>query len=167
MQRFFIEDAKVGIEYMGFAGAAICTAVKFYDGKGSMWLSVCEFEGIPTFFLSKKDIFDVIMNTETYLDAEEDEVAELYGIDLHGEYRDIFESIYKNPGNPFVSLLQYAILLTSCSQEETEPYLAMGKGKYADELELPMSEAEKDALSQKKLWEEYNQKKKNDPCQEQ
>ncbi len=53
------------------------------------------------------------------------------------------ESIKKNEGNPAVSLIRYIVLLTRCEMEEVDGLVALVKGKFIDEVEIPASDVEK------------------------
>ena len=64
------------------------------------------------------------------------------GIKL-GENGDIYKSIKQNEGNPAVTLIRYIILLTRCSMEEEDGIIALAKGKFVDELEIPASDIER------------------------
>ena len=75
-------------------------------------------------------------------------IGDLNGIVFGEGYRDIFESIEDDSQNPAVPLIKYIITLVRCDMEDTEGLLAMAKGKYADELDIPMSDVEEEYLEE-------------------
>ena len=156
MKRYFIEEAKCGVSEGGIAcgpvGGSVVTTVKFNDGEKTGWLSLVEVEGIPNFLLSDRDIHEDLIE-EDYDDKEfwdytlEINIGEFDGIEL-GEYEDIFASFADNPENPAVPLVRYMITLTRCPMEEATELLALVKGKFIDEVDIPMSEDEEEYLAE-------------------
>ena len=147
MGRFFIEYVKCGISEGGIACAPVDgsanASVKISDGDNSYWLSVFEIYGIPNFYVSEDDLFDMIMNSsdeEAIIETLNDnQIDEFEGISL-GEYGDIVESIKLNEGSPAVALIKYVVLLTRCPTEEMEETVALAKGKFVDDLDIPASD---------------------------
>lgn len=150
MKRYFIEEAKCGITRGGMACGPVqgnvIAMIKYNDGKEIGWLNIAEVDGIPNWFLTEKDIFDILIEEkfdDDFTDyLEEHSISKFNGLNV-GEYCDIFSSIKDAPDNPAVSLLRYAITLVRCSMEELEGLIDLGKGKYADELDIPISDVEK------------------------
>lgn len=128
------------------------TTVKYRCGDETKWFSLVEVLGTPNFLLSEKDIHDRLVEGE---DGDKDfwdsvyaaNIGEFNGIEL-GEYMDIYASFQEDPENPAIPLIRYMIALTQCPMEDTERLAAMGKGKFADELDIPMSEDEKEYLAE-------------------
>ncbi|MBR6357468.1 MAG: hypothetical protein IKR99_04825, partial [Lachnospiraceae bacterium] len=61
-----------------------------------------------------------------------------------GEYAAVFDSISNDPENEAVPLVRYMILLARSSADEAEAFIEMAAGKYADEIEIPESDVEKE-----------------------
>ena len=155
MKKFFIEEAKCDITNGGFAcgpvSGNIAVTVKFNDGKDEKWLSLVEVEGIPNFFLANKDVHDDIVKEDIddnefteYLNSHA--IDEFEGITL-GEYVDILESISDDPENPAIPLVRYLIALVRCDRSNEEGLVEMAKGKYADELDIPISDVEEEYIA--------------------
>ena len=149
MGKYFIEDVKYGLGKgrmsCGPGTGEVIVSINVKEGDESFWISNVEVNGIPNFYISEKDIFDKLCNGSD----EEDffEYLEKRNIDSFekislGEYDEIRKSINQNVGNPAVSLIRYIILLTRCPLKSEEAVVAMAKGKYVDELEIPASDVE-------------------------
>ncbi len=118
----------------------------------SQWLSLVEVEGFPNAYLSDKDIFDDLRG-EDFEDEEYAEYMEEHFIDefdgiMLDEYESVFNSIRKNPENPAAALIRYIILLVRCPTKDVEGLIQMARGKYADELEIAMSDVEEEYLEE-------------------
>ena len=113
---------------LGYAGLYEC--VKYMTGK-----SHTDPEATP-FALEVMEY----MNTHT--------IYELDGIELGCSYDELFESISENRENPVVPLLLYIIALVRCEMADVEPLIGMAQGKYADELDIPMSDVEEEFLAE-------------------
>ncbi len=153
MAKYLIEEAKCGVTDGGMAcgpfPGTVVAAVKFRNGKKSKWLFLSEVDGIPCFTLTDKDIYDDLLKED--LENEEfmeymntHTIYELDGIELGCSYDELFESISENPENPGIPLIRYIIALTRCKMDELDPLIEMAKGKYADELDIPMSDVEEE-----------------------
>ena len=64
----------------------------------------------------------------------------------------IFASFAEDSENPAIPLIRYMITLTRCPLDQVDELLAMAKGRYIDELEIPASDVEED------FEEEYEEK---------
>ena len=152
MKKFFIEEAKCELTKGGIACGPVdpnvVTSVKYKSGDETKWISLVEVMGIPNFLLADKDIYDGLVKED---DSDKEfweytqliNIGEFNGIEL-GEYSDIFYSISEDPENPAIPLIRYMIALTRCPMEEVAGLIAMAKGKYADELDIPISDEEED-----------------------
>ncbi|WP_022757469.1 hypothetical protein [Butyrivibrio fibrisolvens] len=150
MGKYYIDDVKCGLEKGGMACGpgfgTVVASVKVSDGSKSFWLTNAEVEGLPGFYMSDEDIYDRLIN----ISADDDFIDYLdhcfidsfEGIKLR-EYDEMMESIKKNEGNPAVSLIRYIVLLTRCEMEEVDKVVALVKGKFVDEVEIPASDVEK------------------------
>ena len=152
MNRFFIEEAKRGvtkgdIAYGAISGNVVVT-IKFKEDDHEQWLNMVEFEGVPNVFLSDKDIYEKLLEEDFEDQDFADYLNEHFIYDFHGiilgEYEAVFDSISNDPKNEAIPLIRYMILLARCQMEEVEEILALAAGKYADEIEIPESDVEKE-----------------------
>ena len=157
MKRYIIEDAKCGIPEGGVAcGPAdgnVVATVRFRDGGKSRWISLVDVEGIPNVYLSDRDMHEELVkedleNAEFTAYREEHFIGEFGGIVLGPDYADTFESIAEDPENPAVPLIRYLIALVRCDEDEVDDLIAGAAGRYADELEIPVSDVEEDFLEE-------------------
>ena len=82
---------------------------------------------------------------DEYLD--EHYLKEFNGIAVY-DYADLFESIQEDPDNPAAPLIRYAVALVRCAMEDVDDLIRMAKGRYADELDIPMSDVEEEYLEE-------------------
>ena len=154
MKRFYIEDARCGLSRgaqkppMPFA---VCAAVDFREDDGeSRLFFLNEFNGMPMFFISEEDFFDKIL-------AEDGEVIGKTGKLILQEFEGIrfgkmkydFESLAENEGNPAAALIRYLIALVRSDRDKTAGLIEMAKGRYLDELEIPVSDLEQKYLEER------------------
>ena len=143
MKRYFIEEAKCGVESYGPDGV-VAAAVRYSDGKKTRWLSMAEVEGILNCFVSDRDIYDTLLDNDPDGEALDKYQADSFnGLEL-GDYDDVFAAISEDPDNPAAPLIRYAIALVRCSAEELQGLIDMGQGRYADELDIPRSDIEEE-----------------------
>ena len=151
MTRYFIEAVKCGVSEDGMACGPVsgtpAASIKFREGDETKWLCLAEADGIPNFILADKDIHTDLVEG----DADDDEfieylnshfIEDFNGIRFGLEYSEIFESIDEDPDNPAVPLIRYIIALIRCSRDEEKGLIEMATGKYADELDVPISDVE-------------------------
>lgn len=81
-------------------------------------------------------------------------IFEFEGIEVDGDYSTIISSIYEEGDNLAVLLIRYLLTLTLCNQEETKRLIKIATGRYIDEIDVPMSEEEKDWLADQEEDEE-------------
>lgn len=152
MKKYYIEDARCDVSTGGFAcgpvGGEVVATVRFSADGRSQWISMIEFEGIPMVFLTDTDLHDYIANNTSDRDyaehLEQYMIEEFNGITCSSDYNDIFDSVSDDPDNPAIPLLRYLIALVRCSWDEIGPLVAMAKGHYIDELDIPISDVEED-----------------------
>ena len=156
MKRYLIEEAKCGITKGGIAcgpmDGNVVVTIKYNDGTGSKWLSLVEVMGIPNSFLFDEDVHDKLVEENLDDDAftnymHEHEIIEFEGITLNDEYAGILESFVDDPNNPAVPLMRYLVALVRCDMDDVEGIIGMAAGKYADELDIPISDLEEDYLA--------------------
>ena len=152
MKRFLIEDAKCGVANASPMMGIVATSVKFNDGESSKWFNLAEVDGIPCFYLTEKDVYDVLIENDFDDEMQEffdkSSILEFEGITL-GEYGDIFDSIYENPDNPAVPFLRYVFALTRCDLKDVDKLVKKAVGKHVDEIKVPISDVEDDYLFDK------------------
>ena len=156
MKRFIIEDAKCGITEGGISGCGptpgnVVVTVQFRDEGKTQWLSLVEVDGIPNVFLCEKDVHDELIKED--LDDEiftnylnDHAIEEFNGIELSEDYFDTFNCIVEDPDNPAIPLIKYLISLVRCEMDDVEGLISMARGKYVDELTIPVSDVEEDFL---------------------
>ncbi len=155
MKRYYIEEVKSSISAGGFACGPISgnpvVTIRFKDGDETKWLSLVEVEGLPNCFLTDEDIHEKLVAEDfdddftDYLDQHA--VGDFNGITF-GEYTDIYYSISQNPENPAIPLIRCLLTFARCDSGDEAELIKMAEGKYADELEVPMSDIEEDYLAE-------------------
>ena len=152
MKRYYIEDAKCDVSNGGMAcgpmPGSVVAAVKYReDGNGPRWLYMVEFDGIPNCFVMDEDVFDKLIeeDNETIRRTASIVIGEFDGVSLGcGEYD--FASLEENEENPAASMVRYIIALVRCGMDEVDALVALAKGKYIDEVEVPLSDLEEEYL---------------------
>ena len=142
--RIFIDCVKCrevsGGNACGPAGGVVNTSIKFTKDGVTKWLTNSEVSGIPNFFLTENDIFDILME-QNFDDENIDKlvkasyIEEFEGIKL-GDYDEI-EEILKDCDSVAAKLVKLLIVVTRCSADELEKYIEAGTGKYVDEISIP------------------------------
>lgn len=153
MKRYFIEEAKFGESEGGIScgpvsGSLIAT-VKYTESGKTQWLSMAEYDGFPNFYLADKDIHDELvkedLEDENFVDYTNSlAIDEFDGVQIGGEYEDLFAVLSEDPENPAVDLIRYLIALIRCDEDDLEGLIQMAKGKYADEIDIPVSDVEQE-----------------------
>ena len=110
-------------------------------------------DGILSTHLFDKDVHEGLIEedieNEDFVDyINEHTISEFNCIELTDDYADTFSSIADDPENPAIPLIRYLIALERCGMEDVEELIAMAKGHYADELEIPMSDTEEEYLEE-------------------
>ena len=156
MKRYFIEEVKCGVTAGGMAcgpvGGDVVASVKFTEGKKkAKWLTMVEVTGILNVFLADRDDFDKILlddfDEEFTEYMNEHAISDFNGIEFGEDYSDSFYSMAEDPENPAIPLIKYLFALMRCSMEETEDLVKKAKGKYADELDIPVTDVEEDWIA--------------------
>ena len=163
MQRYFIEEVKCGVTEGGMAcgpvGGNVVASVKFTEGKEkAKWLTMVDVSGFLIVYLTERDNFDKIL-----LDDFDDEfnkymfehaIVYFNGIEIGEDYSHSFYSMAEDPENPAIPLIKYLFALMRSGMAETEDLAKMAKGKYADELEIPMTDVEEEWIADNEEEEE-------------
>ena len=153
MKKYLIENAECGITEGGIAcgpvAGNVVITVQFREEDKSQWLTMVEVDGIPTTYLFDKDVHDRLVNeefddTEFSNYVEEHYIDDFNGIVLSDNYTDTFSSFADDPQNPAIPLIRYLIALMRCDRDEETDLISMAKGKYVDELNIPLSDLEEE-----------------------
>ena len=150
MKRYFIQDAKCDLTGGGFScgpvPSSVVVSVRFNDGTETKWLSVVEVDGVANYFLLDQDVHaDLVDEDDATIERIQDYyVHELNGIALDSEYYGTFESMADAPKNPVIPLIRYIITLLRCDMDNVAGLINMAKGRFADELDIPMSDVEEE-----------------------
>lgn len=141
MKRYKVQDVKLGINKgYGPIPGTVAVSIKYNDGIGSKWLSGSECDGCIDFYLSDRDINDILvsddMTDENLEMIESTHVEELDGFEL-GDYDVVLGNIEDDPDSPVANLVKYLILLVVCSMDDYRRYAEMGIGRFIDEVDVP------------------------------
>ncbi|MGI6110020.1 MAG: hypothetical protein ACOYB8_09305 [Eubacteriaceae bacterium] len=159
MKNYFMEDVKCGVTEdkmspCGPVSGLVAATVKVKDGDKEYWVTNVEVMGIPNFYVSDKDIFQDTLE-ENYDDQEFSdylhscEISSFNNLEISGDYDTLLEAIFNDTENPAVPLLKYLLALTRCEMDQTDELINRGKGHYADEIEIPVSDVEEDYIYEK------------------
>lgn len=149
MKRYLIEEAKCGITDGGMASSVVAS-LKINDGAVTRWLTLVEVDGIVCLYMTDRDIYEEALQDDysdefqAYLDSHA--IDNVNGLEFSEDYTSAFSSIYDDPENPAVPVVRYLIALVRCEMEETEGLIRMAAGKYADELDIPVSDVEEEYM---------------------
>ena len=150
MTRYYINEVKCGVSNgsgiaCGPVPETVTASVQFKKDDGPlMWLTLSEYDGLASFYLTEEDIYDKVQDIdsddEDFIDKLNGEyhINSFDGISFgdYGEYEDIFQSIEEKKENPAGQLIMYVIALVRCEWEELPGLVEAGKGKYADAIDL-------------------------------
>ena len=163
MKKYYVHEVKFGESEGGIScgpvSGSLVASVKYSVDGDVQWLSMVEFDGFPNFYLSDKDIYDDLVK-EDFEDKEfteymqDHQIDEFDGISIWGEYDDVFEGLAEAPENPAGKLIRYLVALVRCSEEEVNGLIAMATDKNINDIVIPMSEIEKEWLSEQEEYEE-------------
>ena len=164
MKRYLIEEAKCGVTNGGMAcgpvSGNVVASVRINDGSATNWLTLVEVDGIVNLFMTDMDIYEEVLREDfsdeflAYLNSHA--IDRVNGLEFSEDYASAFSSIADDPENPAVPVVRYLIALVRCGMEETEALIRMAAGKYADELDIPASDAEEDYIAEMEA-EEYDE----------
>ncbi len=135
--------------FFGAGGISINCIARFDCARIQFYLGITDFEGFPNYYLSDEDHHDELVE-EDFEDEQftefldEHRIDDFNGLELGGEYPDLFGAIAENPENPAVPLIRFAVAMVRCSTDEEEELIRMATGKYADELDIPVSDVEEE-----------------------
>lgn len=148
MTRYFIEDVKCGYGTC-FDGCGphhtVASAINYKGDNGETgWLYCVHPEGIwPMIALYDKDLYEEIINGEfpEGPDYEADSFGDI-SWNPGDEERGLYELYANNKNNDAAKLIYYAYKLCTCPTEQEKELLALGKGKYSDEIDFSILDDE-------------------------
>ena len=148
MSRYFIEDAKCGygrvVDGCG-PHTTVASAVKYRKDNGETgWMYCVHPDGAwPIIGLYEKDVYEEIINGE-FPEGPEYEARSFGGLSWEpgDEEEGLFELFYENKNNGAANLIHYAYDLCVCPTIMETELLALGKGRYSDEIEVPILDDE-------------------------
>ena len=127
---------------------SVVAAVQYRENESvPKLIYLVEVDGIANFFLIDVDVFDKLIEEDdkTIERANDSAIQEFNGITLgSGDYD--FACLKENEDNPAVPLIRYIIALVRCEMEEVNALVTIAKGKYIDEVEIPLSDLEEESL---------------------
>ena len=156
MTRYFIEDAKCGYDTC-FDGCGphttVASAIKYKtdDGKTS-WMYCVHPDGLwPMIALYEKDVYTEIIAGD-FPEGPDYEADSFGGLNWNpGDEEDgLYELFYNNKNNGAANLIHYAYDLCICTADKESKLLALGKGHYSDEIEVPILDNEKEWIKEQK-----------------
>ena len=148
MARYRVLEAKYGIARGGMAcgpvSGPVMAEIKLSDENGDVYyINLTEVDGIPNWFKTDRSTIDDEINEKS---EEVFEYLNDHYIDI-GEYGDVFA----DPEAELYQACRYLIYLVRCERGQEEPFIQSTVGKYLDEMEIPMSDAEEE------YWEEMEE----------
>ena len=134
------------------AGADYVTVLDFIgnDYKRSVQIAFA-LGGLGENFVLEKKLVAALVE-EDFDDEEfteylqEHTISDFAGIEFDAYYDTTFACMAEDPENPAIPLIRYLITLVRCPMREVEGLIKMAAGKYADELDIPMSDVEEEYL---------------------
>ena len=146
------------------------------DGGDSGWLTVVKTDdadlGIPSFFTDDEDRFEKYVDhyddsktfayygggTRAYPDFKPISIDSFEGIDLNcdgclGEYDNMYYRLYdqifnSKRDNEVAQFLRFVIALITSGENEADELIELAKGRYIDEIDIPVCEMERRYLNQ-------------------
>lgn len=138
-RRYYIEQVKYGItKDMGYGGEEKNISIKYICDREPFWLTLNEWQGIPTFYVTQINIFEKLMNHVMYDEVcfrkylEDSKIDEFDGIDI-GNYEIIINSMKWRPETSSIDLLDY-IIDFSTHMDDADEYVRAAVNRYADQI---------------------------------
>ena len=140
MTRYFIEDAKPHQRKDHSPTAIGASAVKYKADNGETgWIYfICQSDYVMG--ISEEDVFEQILELEFSDDLKE--LHSFGGLDLDPSEEELFKLFKENKNNGAANLIHLAYNLCTCPRNKEAELLALGKGHYSDEIEIPILENE-------------------------
>ena len=146
------------------------------DGGDSGWLTVVKADdvylGNPSFFTDDEDRFEKYVDhyddsktfayygggTRAYPDFKPISIDSFEGIDLNcsgcfGKYGNMYYELYdqifnSKRDNEVAQFLRFVIALITSGENEADELIELAKGRYIDEIDIPVCEMERRYLNQ-------------------
>jgi len=148
MMSYMIKEVKWGVNGGGPFACEVFVSVLFTDGTDNMWLSNYEYDSIPTFYLSKEDIFDYLRNynedDELINDGLEERMISSFHDIILEDYDTIFESMKKCNNKDAINLIKAVIAITRCGNEDMGDLIKSLTNVDLSTIEVPTSDVEED-----------------------
>ena len=146
MARYRVLEAKCGVGRGGITcgpvGGPVVAEIKLaVESGGEFYLCLAEVDGIPNWFKTDRSTID-----EQLSDEAEDELYDY----LNDNYADIgeYEEVFDDKDAELYQACRYLIYLVRCERDQEEPFIRTTVGKYLDEMEIPMSDAEEEYMEE-------------------
>ena len=112
------------------------------------WLYCIQLEGYdPIIALHDDDVYEEIIRGEfPEIDYEADSFGDV-SLNIGSGKEEFFEFFYRNKNSGAANLIHYAYDLCICPTHIEADLLALGKGHYSDEIEVPILDDEKTWLN--------------------
>ena len=157
MREYYIETVKCGLTDGGVAcgpvpGSVVVT-IQYKARNEQKWLSLVEYDGIPNVYLFDKDVHDELakedFDDDEFIDyVNNHSVEEFNSIQFDADYLVTYQCMADDPDNPAVPLIKYLIAVVRCGMEDVAGLIEMAEGKYADELDIPVTDVEEEFLEE-------------------
>lgn len=151
MARFYIEDIKCGLGAGGMScgpvsGPVVAEAKVKDDNNEIFYLSLAEVDGFPNFFQTAESTYDMQVSQEM-TDEDIDYLNDNYvDSDVEGDYNNLFEMTEED--EELLPLLKYLTYIVRADWDECKRFQEETKGKYVDEIEIPMCDLEEEYLDE-------------------
>ena len=144
MRRYLIEDIQLSETGKSFDRSKII-AIKYFDGRKSRWLTNVDYDGSPSFYLSKESISYLIADKE-FESGDDSEINLMHSIDCYhirqldefflGDYYEIEEFLQEDSQNAIVPLIRLLLVLSRFDIDDFQELIDESLGHYADEIDL-------------------------------
>lgn len=152
MAKYLIEEVKLDQGKGGMACGPVSgpvigeVKVKGTDEK-EFYLSLAEVDGLANFYKTERSTIKDQLNddwTDEFLHYMND-----HFLDDVGDYYDLFEKCREDE---LYEVYRYLIYLVRSEEKDVQPFIKKSVGKYADEIDIPVSDIE----------EEYNEEEEEE-----
>ncbi len=146
MARYFIENVKCGVDEGGMAcgpipGSVIGEVKIRTDAGDAFYFCLAEVMGIPNFYKTDRSTYDDQMGSDL-----SDELIEY--LDDHNLGEIDYSDVYSNEDPEDRDLFRYITYIVRSGWDECTSFMEETKGKWLDEIEIPISEDEQEYLDE-------------------
>lgn len=152
MKKFLVEDIKVGVSSGGMAcgpvGGHVVAEIRIRNTENDTvtWHSLAEVEGTLNFTETSVSTFDIQIN-ENYDDEEAWQIVTDGEAGGYSDYYEFYDDLASQGCDPEHSLIwKYLAFLVRAGWDETDKAKAEDTGKYLEDIEIPVCDAEQDYL---------------------